>query len=385
MLLTYFIVCYKPNSVKTINPNSMEYIMADSKTKKYKFNRPGDRIVTTTSAVASVAALGAGLSVGFNPIALGVAGGIALVSQVTGSLTSIPAYKRMVIKSQVKKGTWQPVPADAPAIRITAEISKQLGRKEAPEVYTVDAKTIAKFALPFGMRWMMKLKPIEEPAMKSLFVALVGANTIITTKQALENGLTEDQLRFIAAHEMSHLHAKDQLSPSLRASGIVKKVTRVMFWGSLGAIGASVAGVTLPVLSGSIALAGASWAGSYMTAKVINNFGMRKVEQRADRNGVFITRDLENAKDALKIDPTSKNEPRPVKDFLKDLTADHPFYNRRIKILTKAYNKITRLHPLPGPAKLRPVGVQDLINRGVISPEFAAEHAKRQKPDAPTA
>ncbi len=320
-----------------------------AKAKKYKLIPLKDRLVTTPTALASLAVLGGGLSLAFNPVALGVAGGVVAYTQLASTLLAVPAFRNWVIKGQVKKGNWQPVPEDALASRITAQISKQLGRKEPPKIYTVDDKTVVKIALPFGMRWLFKIDAIRDQAMPGIFAALTGANTIITTKEALNNGLSEKELRFIAAHEMMHLHAKDNRSPSLRMEGVIKKATRVLFWAGLAGLGAAAVGASLPIMAaGGIggALTGIGILfGSYLGARVINNFGMRTVENRADRNALYITRDLESGKSALaSIDPTAEKKP----NFLMERMMNHPSYGIRAGIMTKAFNKVSK-YPIPAP------------------------------------
>ena len=312
--------------------------------KRWKYVTPRDRVVTTTSAAAGLAVFGAGLAVALNPVALAAAGGIALLNYGAGRLFSIPAYRRMAINSAVKKGTWEAVPDDAPASRITAEISKQMGRKEAPKIFTVDDKTLAKSALPFGLRWIFKGE-LRNQAVKSIFAALPGANTIITTKEALNNGLSEDQLRFIAAHEMSHLQAKDNRTLSIAARVVLQKVPRALFWGSLTAGGVALFGASLPILAGGLASVGII-AGATLAGRALNNFGLRTVEQRADRNGLYITRDLDSAKSAFAaIDPTAGQKT----SLFKEMFLDHPSNTRRVKIMTKAFQKVCKYQPVEVP------------------------------------
>lgn len=324
--------------------------------KKWKFNSWKDRAVITGSSAASLAAMGAGLSLVFNPLALAVAGGIVAKDLVAHRLLAIPAFRKWQFDGQVKKGKWGVVPSDAPMVRITAEISRQLGRKAPPKIYIVGEKDVAKMTLPFGARWIFRVLPAEmkNKAMQGVFAALPGANTMITTKEALNGNLTESELRFIAAHEMSHLK-KDANTPALVARQAVKKATRVLFWGTLIAAGVGMAGVTLPfggvLLAGGIVGAAKGMGvlmGTYVAGRALSSFGLRAVEKRADRNGIYLTRDIEAADSAFrKIDESAK---KPKANYLKECFFDHPFYHRRMKTLRKAFKKVAQYPEVPVPA-----------------------------------
>lgn len=321
--------------------------------KNWSFNSLSDRIKTTAGATVGLGILGVGLAYLFTPAALAVAFGYGVYSFGTGIALAIPKFKEYVVNNEIKKGRWEPVAADAPAAKMAAEISAQLGRKEAPKMYTIDDKTVSKMALPFGLRWMLKIPDIRNKAMEGVFAALPGTNIILSTKEALGRELDPKALKFIVAHEMSHLQAKDNLSPSLLVRSLTKKATTLLFWGTLAAAGASLVGLSIPILAGTStlwALGGltAVWAG----AKAANSIGLRAVEERADRNALYITRDFEAGRDALAtIDPSSK-EPGPGPAY-KEALLDHPSFWRRIETMKEAFAQVSQ-YPVLAPAATAP-------------------------------
>ena len=320
--------------------------------KKWQFNSLKDRITTTTGAAVGLGILGIGLAHLFAPVALAVAFGYGTYAVASGAALAVPKVREYLFNKEVEKGEWEAVSPDAPAMKMAAEISQQLGRKEAPKMYTVNDKAVAKMALPFGLRWMMKVGDLRDKVMEGVFAALPGTNTLISTKEALDRDLDPKELKFIIAHEMSHLQAKDNLSPALLARVFAKKVTTALFWGTLAAVGAGVVGVALPVVAGTSALWAlggltAVWAG----AKVANSFGLRAVEERADRNAMYITRDVEAGESALAtIDPTAHDSV----PFYKELMLDHPSFDRRIATMKEAFNKAAEYPELPAPRAAAP-------------------------------
>jgi Zn-dependent protease with chaperone function len=290
--------------------------------EKLKFSKPSDRITTAVSAVLGIGVLGAGLSLLFNPIDIGIAAAITAAGFIKDS---IPGYRRWKTNRHIKTGEWQPVSAEAPISRMVADLSKQMGRQKAPEIYLLSNEAYARKMLPFWKRKMTKPQVVEE-MMSKMFKAIPGTNTIITTQQALDRGLTEGEMRFLAAHEMSHLQTKDNLSPATVVPKIGARVFNALSLTGMAVDVAAIFGITLPFLTGAAApilLVSAVMSGTAAISKVFTNIGMRAIEKRADRNALALTRDLESAKTAL-------------------ASLDSRSYNRRVKALTKAFNKMSK-------------------------------------------
>lgn len=232
----------------------------------------------------------------------------------------------------VKKGVFTPVDKDEPICRITAEISADLGRKTPPDVYTINEKFAARISLPFGMRWLFK--PLAPKVMPKIYAALAGANTVVTTREALAKNLPEKELRFILAHEMSHLKT-DTLSPKFFAGTMVKKASTILFWTTVAAGALSLAGVSLPVVlgGGSALKALGLLTGARLVGALGVNYASRVMERRADRNAMYLTRDYESGEEALLSLGEAKSP------ALVNIFESHPNSKPRFRSLKKAWEK----------------------------------------------
>ncbi len=308
--------------------------------KDWKFVTKRDRVVTASSTAAGLAVLGLGLSFVFNPVAIGVAAGLGAVSAVRLSRS---AYRKKYANRLIKSGSVEAVADDAPITGIVADISTQLGMKDPPKIYTIKNSYDA-----------------------GAFAAVPGANIILTTKAALTDGMSEKELRFVAAHELSHLKAKDNRSLGVFGLNTVAKTARYLVLGCIIAAGASLFGAALPVVAaaGTVTLlTGTAIAiGSYIAAKVAMKSGQRTMEQRADRNALYITRDLESGKSAL-----ARVYPEKLKkvSLFKEAFMDHPSLDRRIKIMTKAFKKVSKQPLLQETAVPVTVTTQSTANNGL--------------------
>jgi len=297
--------------------------------KKYKFNSLKDRALITTSAVAGVAAFAGGLSLTFNPVALGIVGAVGLASYGQDVLWTIPAYRKWAIKRKVKKGQWELADERLPIPVFAKDLAKQIGWSESPEVY------------------MTKGGPS--------FASIPGANIFLVSNANVNlSGDDEfNKLQWILAHEMSHLKAKDNLSLAQIGARVTSRPALIATMGiGLAATGASFLGITLPVFaavpSAVAVFAGIASLGGMVVARVMSSFAMRVCEQRADRNALAITRDLESAKSALRaVDVSSRSRT----NYFKEAFRTHPSYHRRVKKMTKAFEKVSKPYLLPPPVE----------------------------------
>jgi Zn-dependent protease with chaperone function len=321
---------------------------------QWKF-RPlkSEAIITVAPAVGTIA-LGAVLSTVFTPLALGIAGAYAGLQVAEGLLgIKIPAYKKWKSDRAIKNGSWQPLSGDYEVIKIATELSNQLGRPVPPDIYIVDEKFVAKAGLPFGLRWLMKIPEIHNKAMVNFF-AEAGANRLFTTGNFL-NKMSGAELRFVVAHEMSHLHT-DYASVSTIGREFVKAGYRSLFWMSIAAAGAAVVGVGIPAiaLGGSAIGALATLLVTSKVASIALNIGTRYKEARADRNGVYLTGDLEGAKKGLAAIDPSEEKPtiwlEKLGAAMSEPLRSHASYYRRISALTKAFAEVAKIKQTPQPA-----------------------------------
>lgn len=255
--------------------------------KPWRFTSLQEDTVITAAGVAATAVFVAGTAAVFSPLALGLAAGYcALKVGHTYAAMAFRPIRDQALKSMHKSRHYKPVPADSKIVALVAEQSKRLGWAEAPPVYLVDAKTVAKMALPFGLRWLMNNPKTRNTVMPKVFAAVPGMNIIFTTQEAL-NTMHDEQLAFITAHEMSHLK-KEALSLPVFVKAAKQRLTEGL--GGLVLIGGglALAGVSVPLFTGGAIVAMVGLVGATVAAGVINNIGVRTYERRADRNGLYL-------------------------------------------------------------------------------------------------
>lgn len=325
---------------------------ATEKQKIWNYSFPADGVKITLGALGGSALLIGGLSQIFNPIALGLAAGYAVTKTVSTMIhIAIPALANDRANKRLKNGLISPVPDDAPIVKIAADISEKLGRDTPPKIYFADKRLVAKMALPFGFRWMMKIDAIAETFMPKVFSALPGTNTLFTTREGLAQLSDKQELAFVTAHEMCHLK-KDHLSPAAMARSFIKSTSRALFWGSIAALGAGVFGITLPVstiLGGSVLAAIGGLVIVKTAAQMVNNYALRTAETRADRNAIYITRDVAGACAALENLLDQKyDSAKPVSAFREALST-HPTQIKRTLSLHEAF-KVASEYPKLGGA-----------------------------------
>jgi Zn-dependent protease with chaperone function len=315
---------------------------------KYPFKTMKERTLTGGSAALGLAAFGWGLSSIFNPVALGIAVAYGAYTVGGAALMSVKPFREWQMNALVKKGKAEEVSPDSRIGRIAKEVSDDLGRAAPPKIYTIGTEMVAKMALPFGLRWLAKnasfKKFLTEKAMPKVYAALPGANTMYTTKEALNSDISDKALRFIVAHEMGHLKA-DAASPTLLGRAFIKAAGKPLLLAVGAGLVLSAFGVGLPVTLGmGLFKAGAALIGLKMASNVSMNFGMRVLERRADRNALYVTRDLEGARETMNF----LHEPgqRKPSSVLKESFLDHPSYLKRMDALTSAFNVVSKYAPL---------------------------------------
>jgi len=290
--------------------------------KEWEFITQKDRRMTAASTTAGVLALGV-LSLTFAP--LGPLLGLGYVAFRT--YIAKEKFRKKLIKEYVEEGKYIPVSNDEPMAIIAAEISTQLGRPQTPDIYIEKGNNS-----------------------KTTFSAMPGTNTIVTTRAALDNEMTEPEMRFTAAHEISHLQTDSKtITARIGMNFFSAKLAAL-----IGVMGAFAAGAGFFVTAQlGVGIIGAAMFGSAITLKMAEQLNIRIIERRADRNALYITRDIEAAKSDLSKGPMGKNK----RSRLVELFLDHPSYVPRVKAMTKAFSEVSKYPPLQTPANA-PVPVQ---------------------------
>lgn len=302
--------------------------------KPYAFKTNRERASSAASAFGGIAAFAVGIGLVFNPVVVTAAGVWSFVKarRLQKSLS------KNSIESMVTSGYIEAVPADAPINTIVRDVSDALGRAETPQVYTLVERGLV------GQVTGPQAKARKE-AMSKLFAALPGTNALLTTKDALNAGYPENEMRFIAAHEVSHLQT-DKNSAVTFGKLFVNGVKRPLLFASLGA---AFLGIAAPLTMGVAALpALAVLVGAGFVANLIHKVGERIAEKRADRNALYITRDLEAAGNVMRrlYAPGDREKPG-VASKLTDILSSHPGYTSRVKALRSAFNDVSRYPALP--------------------------------------
>jgi Zn-dependent protease with chaperone function len=247
---------------------------------------------------------------------------------------------------------------------MVSEMSKKLGHAETPEVLLIDRKTVAKMSLPFGLRWIMNQPKVGNAIMEKTFAAVAASNIFITTQAALDK-MTGDKLRFTAAQEMSHIQ-KDALSLPPYVSALTKYMTKALWMCTVATVALGFAGVAVPTFTGSLLLAAGGLIATQLAAKVVNNYGMRVLENRADRNAMYIMRDFEAGKAALEQLHEKKTELAKRGGPLKEMFLIHPSQVRRIENLKKSFDKASQY-----PVFLPPSAATANDNKAQAAPDAA--------------
>ncbi len=327
--------------------------------RPYRFNSFGQKAQTIGSALLGLGVLGVGMALVLNPVAGIAAAAYAAYTYVETVRLAIPSVRARIMAHDVRKGLYAPVDAQEPIVQTATAISNRLGRRMPPEVYTVSAGEVIKMEMPLGLRWLRHIGPVrrwfEENTMSSLYAAVPGANILITTKQALAKKLPQRELEFVIAHEMSHLQT-DGFSFNGHAATMAKRAVEILAWGGVVAGGLALAGVALPLgLCAASLHAFSCMAGAYGASKLAINYGQRVIERRADRNALYITRDLKGATAAM--DRLHTYEEREF-NRVAAVVSGHPVYKLRMSALRKSFEKVSAYPELPpvSPSSSSPKG-----------------------------
>ena len=305
--------------------------------KEWKFTSLNERVKITGASLAAIAVYGAGLSAVFNPLAIGVAAGYAGYSVAKVQISRFHPIRDFLLNRSIKKGRYTELPKDHRLAQIVGEVNQQLGRKKVPRILLVGEDTVAKMSAPPGLRRLVK--PLVRKNMHKVFAASPDADILITTQAALDKNLSEKQLRFIVAHEMSHIKM-DKDSTTLLGGLAIKKATRALVLGGLAVMALGAFGVALPMaFTSSMPVWGGLLAlgGIRMAADIGIKYAHRIIERRADRNALYLTKDKDGAFEAM--DMLHKDAPYHA-PALVEIFQSHPSFTPRVQSLKEAWNKV---------------------------------------------
>jgi len=314
--------------------------------KTWKYRRFGEQAAIEVGSLAVGAGAALALSSLFNPVALGVAGAYGAVKLAQGYAGVIsPALRKRAFDGAVRKGYFTPLDPQNKIALITGELSRKMDL-ETPAIYTVNKDFVIRSQVPLYLRFILPKAKIEKLLDKSLhkvFAAAVGMNTMLVGEQALKHNYSDDQLRFVVAHELSHLKAKDHISTLGAVTALSKHSLRALFFGSCAAIALSVVGANVITPGIGIAALGgvvATWAGTNLGL----NFFSRIRERRTDRNALYVTRDLQGGTDMI-LALTDQILPSGAEKVMQQMQT-HPMYHDRTTSMRTVFNEVAAYPPL---------------------------------------
>lgn len=307
-----------------------------------------NRAITAISGATGLG-LACGLAAVFNPAALGLAAGYALF--MTGryyqGLVS-PAHTKAYIARLQRDNQLGERYEDPDLLALTGKLSRDFNLAAAPQLYPVKPEFILKHYVPWFLRPLMRRE--ARANISTAFSIWPPDNLMLVPREGL-NRFPKNELNFILAHELAHQKARDDRMLLPVVQSIARHATNALLCGTLAVAGLSALGLAAPaaLMTGMPVMAALGFIGLLKGASILGfNAATRIMERRADRNAVFITRDLESAEKALRrVDPSV---PAPHGfGRLGEILHSHPSYPYRMESLKKAWNKIKDL-----PAPIQP-------------------------------
>ena len=304
--------------------------MEDNQSKKQWDYKPlSENLLIHSAAFAGLAVTGAAAVMLFPPLiyfsaitytVLKLAGGVAYHSRPIRELLKKPEFKH---------GQTVKLPKEHEFSKIVEKLSHKLGRRKAPEIYAID-KNLGIKSRPFLDK--SKLTPFLTQRMTRHFSVYSYGDFINCDLQVAKGERhSADELKFIAARELSHLKAD---KASLARSTIIfcRQISMGLVWSALSLTALSFAGLALPltVTMGSVALAVGGLLGSRVVTDAMGAYALRRIEQRADRNAVYLTSNLPAAMDAI-------NKFTPMK---RGVWSSVPKPEKRKQALQDSFNKV---------------------------------------------
>ena len=176
------------------------------------------------------------------------------------------------------------------------------------------------------------------------FLAYTGMSAVLTTAGEMRK-YTQDTKKLILAHELSHLKTRDGKRMEIFARPFVREI-RALFvlglclppplygsWAFSGPLAGALSPLSLMLLCTAAALAGTACL----------NAASRVCERRADRNAMYMTRDMKGAEDMVRVFSGKNFDKKP---FIVDTwCATHPQAGDRLANLRKAFETASAYPP----------------------------------------
>lgn len=334
-------------------------------TKTYPYKTRAEQAGTVIAGTAALITYGTGLACIFNPAALG----LVLSAAAASALTTQYDFSDILFRRKTLPfwGISGMVPltrscmfddADATALlNAVDDVADRMGIT-APPVYIASPGAMAQIIFPAGLRWLMKFGHIRRSILPNAFGAEPDTGALIVTRDALKAGHSPRALRFIIAHEMAHLKT-DRRDFAHLANLFMKRSTQALFWGCVGMAGFAAVGLPIPLAGPGLGLVGLPAASpllmplytagalltTWLAGDVFTSLASRMRERRADRNALYITRDLTGAERVMEHIYDGR-EPKKHDPRIMELCSGHPSHKRRVESLRQAFCHVN-CYPAP--------------------------------------
>lgn len=292
--------------------------------KKWQWNPLRDKLRMQGASAAALLLTAGSIGWLFSPVA---ATGMLLYLAYKG-------YKHYTHKADILDGKGSPIPPGTTISTVVDELSPLFGRKKSPEILLHD--------VPFSP-FAADLHTDKLFMTHSAFADSI-AGSLFGDSGAPNGPCNRDELKWIAAHEMSHLKV-DKKSGAAISHYVLFHVPYILVGASLLGLGAHILSPgTLPLLAEGVSYASAIFGaiGANIAGRVFLNYASRVREFRADRNALYLTRDFNVAASALRKVEGPTRQMMAESSRLKRLFFSHPLYASRVSRMKTAWDKMNQ-------------------------------------------
>lgn len=317
--------------------------------KQWNYAPLRGRIAGNAAAAGAVAVYGAGLAQIFNPAALGLAASYAAGHLVYNALMA----RYSGVPGLIRGGYISPLPPQYQSLQATVDDVARVMKIWPPKIYVVNDRMLRAMT-PWYARWQLRDRYVRAKCMRYTAAAVSNLNLIMMGEEMMKQA-SDEELRFIIAHEMSHVKNGDSTTLRAFANTAKKHMGRALLAGTGLAIGAALfgsGGVAAPLLLGAgawpvlgpwLALGGLLLTGG--AARLLLNGASLVMERQADRNAIYVTRDAEGANRGLLDIMDGRKIPPELPGFIEFL-GTHPTYHPRIANIRAAWQEAAS-YPVP--------------------------------------
>lgn len=303
------------------------------------------------NAVSMGVAVGYGLALSqiFNPIALGVVTtGVVLMG--VGAASSLLLERKSQEEKPLDRLVEVPDEKDAVYSYYSKVVNAYSRFLKIPAQHFRLAKEEMLFSIiPEKAREKLGDDPIAlKKAMEKLAASISFLKVIVVSREFIKKH-EHTSVNVALAHEISHIKTRDSENLYTVLKGIPGMMGKLLWPLCLLSIGTAVGGALFGISLPSVFAAGVGaitgtvgFIATSIGAVLGFNYVSRIREYRADRNAMFLTRDLQSATNLLQSMDERGSFAAPQKFEMQT----HPSFHNRVKSLQDAFNQVSRYEPL---------------------------------------